>query len=93
MRMIGDRFSYVVRGVLIRLFLSWKNQKIHNVPIIFMTRNIGLFLGRMIGEVREIYGDCVGKYIRVRVVINVDQPLRRILRVDILRDGTKQLCR
>ena len=40
-------------------------------------------LGSMIGVVKEIddggTGDCAGKYIRVRVVVNVDQPLRRIL--------------
>ncbi|KAK4843580.1 hypothetical protein QYF36_010174 [Acer negundo] len=45
----------------------------------------------MIGEVREIdvslSSECVKKYIRVRVVINVDQPLRRILHVDVLGDS------
>lgn len=50
--------------------------QIHNVPLLCMTRDIGLFIGRMIREVREIDGECVRKYIRVCVVINVDQPLR-----------------
>jgi hypothetical protein len=34
-------------------------------------------------------GDCIGKYIRVRVEINVGQPLRRILRVDVMHDGVE----
>ncbi|TXG71339.1 hypothetical protein EZV62_006274 [Acer yangbiense] len=65
--------------------------QIHNVPLLCMTKDIGVFLGSMIEKVQEIdsgpSGDCVGKYIRVRVVINVNQPLRRLLRVDVLRDG------
>ncbi|TXG70568.1 hypothetical protein EZV62_005503 [Acer yangbiense] len=65
--------------------------QIHNVPLLCMTTKIGRFLGSMIGVVKEIdddgTGDCVGKYIRIMVVVNVDQPLRRILRVDVLRDG------
>ncbi|TXG65324.1 hypothetical protein EZV62_006599 [Acer yangbiense] len=62
-------------------------------------KEIGRFLGSLIGYVKEVddggSGDCAGKYIRVRVVINVDQPLRCILRVDVLRDGkesTMMLC-
>ncbi|TXG55227.1 hypothetical protein EZV62_020483 [Acer yangbiense] len=54
---------------------------------------IGIFLGKMIGDFKEVdvgpSGECVGKFLRVRVVINVDEPLRRMLRVDVLRDGTK----
>ncbi|KAK2642674.1 hypothetical protein Ddye_024437 [Dipteronia dyeriana] len=56
-----------------------------------MTAKIGRFLGNMIGEVKKIdigkFGDYVGKYIRVRVMINVLVPLRRILRVDVIGDG------
>ncbi|TXG70544.1 hypothetical protein EZV62_005479 [Acer yangbiense] len=68
--------------------------QIHNVPLLCMTTEIGRFLGSMIGVVKEINdmtGDYAGKYIRVRVVVNVDQPLHRILRVDVLRDG-KEDC-
>ncbi|KAK2635482.1 hypothetical protein Ddye_030274 [Dipteronia dyeriana] len=47
----------------------------------------------MIGEVIEINegksGDCVGKFISVRVLVDVNKPLRWILRVDVMRDGTK----
>ncbi|KAK2639396.1 hypothetical protein Ddye_027191 [Dipteronia dyeriana] len=70
--------------------------QIHKVPLLCMTKKIGEFLGNMIGEVREIdtgpSGDCVGKFIRVRVVINVNQPLRSLLRVDVLLDGRKLIC-
>ncbi|TXG48734.1 hypothetical protein EZV62_024609 [Acer yangbiense] len=55
----------------------------------------GYFLGSLIGDVEELdegaYGDCDGKFIRVRVIINVDQPLRRILRVDVLGDGEESV--
>ncbi|TXG70623.1 hypothetical protein EZV62_005558 [Acer yangbiense] len=65
--------------------------QIHRVPLICMTSEIGRALGNMIGEVKEIddggSGDCVGKYIRVRVIIDINQPIRHILRVDVLRDG------
>ncbi|TXG51048.1 hypothetical protein EZV62_023572 [Acer yangbiense] len=69
--------------------------QIHNVPLICMTAEIGIFLRGMIGEVKDIdtgrSGDCVRKYIRVRVVVQVDRPLRRILRVDVIRDGKESV--
>ncbi|KAK3195439.1 hypothetical protein Dsin_026749 [Dipteronia sinensis] len=49
----------------------------------------------MIGDFKEIdvglTGECVGKYILVRVVINVDEPLRRILRVDVMGDSRESI--
>ncbi|KAL5859559.1 hypothetical protein ACOSQ4_000855 [Xanthoceras sorbifolium] len=49
-----------------------------------MNRDMGLFLGGLIGAVQEIdggdSGDCLGKFLRVRVLINVQQPLKRGLR-------------
>ncbi|TXG57376.1 hypothetical protein EZV62_018689 [Acer yangbiense] len=64
--------------------------QIHNVPLLCMTKQIGSFLGSLIGDVEEIdegvSGDYDGKFLRVRVIINVDQPLRRILQVDVLGD-------
>ncbi|KAL5796490.1 hypothetical protein ACOSQ2_001310 [Xanthoceras sorbifolium] len=49
-----------------------------------MNRDMGLFLGGLIGVVQEIdggdSGDCLGKFLRVRVLINVQQPLKRGLR-------------
>ncbi|TXG72948.1 hypothetical protein EZV62_001527 [Acer yangbiense] len=81
----GNTFSFTFRNVEDRrhVFDGWTLE--------FRQSPIEWFLGNMIGEVREIdtdpSGECVGKFIRVRVVINVKQPLRRILRVDVMRDG------
>ncbi|KAK2639013.1 hypothetical protein Ddye_026808 [Dipteronia dyeriana] len=67
--------------------------QIHNVPLFCMTKEIGVFLAKMVGEFREIDigppSECVGKYITIWVVINVDEPLRRILKVDVFGDGTE----
>ncbi|KAL5823584.1 hypothetical protein ACOSQ3_021568 [Xanthoceras sorbifolium] len=64
--------------------------QMHNAPLLCMTKDIGLFLGRKIGLVKEIdlgpSGDCVGKYIRVLVVVDITKPLRRCLKLDL--DGT-----
>ncbi|KAL5738450.1 hypothetical protein ACOSP7_031211 [Xanthoceras sorbifolium] len=64
--------------------------QVHNVPLVCMTKEIGLFLGRQIGEVCELdlgaTGDCLGKFLRVRIRLDVSKPLRRCLRVDL--DGS-----
>ncbi|KAL5804902.1 hypothetical protein ACOSQ3_031702 [Xanthoceras sorbifolium] len=61
--------------------------QIHNAPLICMTKNIGLLHGEHIGEVKDIdlgaSSDCFGKFIRVRVSIDVTKPLKRILRVKL----------
>ena len=58
-----------------------------------MTREIGKFLGGLIGEVLEVdggmLGDCVGKFMRIRVRIDLDKPMRRCLRMDIMGDGVE----
>ncbi|TXG53536.1 hypothetical protein EZV62_018792 [Acer yangbiense] len=45
--------------------------QIYQVPLLCTTREIGWFLGEMIGDVLEVdeglAGDCVGKFLRVRV--------------------------
>ncbi|TXG57811.1 hypothetical protein EZV62_015640 [Acer yangbiense] len=50
-------------------------------------RDVWVYLGGMIGGVKEIdagdYGDCKGKFIRVRVLVDVLVPLKRGLRVDL----------
>ncbi|KAK3230618.1 hypothetical protein Dsin_002499 [Dipteronia sinensis] len=65
--------------------------QIHRAPLLWMGAEIGRFLGSMIGDVAEIdegnQVDRVGKYIRVRVVINVSKPLCQILRFDVMQDG------
>ncbi|TXG60166.1 hypothetical protein EZV62_014739 [Acer yangbiense] len=67
--------------------------QIYNAPMLCMTVKIARFMGSMIKEVMEVnegkYGDCVGKYIRARMVVNVDKPLCRILWVDVMRDEKK----
>ncbi|TXG52728.1 hypothetical protein EZV62_021897 [Acer yangbiense] len=69
--------------------------QIHKVPILCMTYEIGKFLGGLIGEVLEVdgssSGDCVGKFLRVRVRVNIAKSLTRCLRVDILGDGVLTL--
>ncbi|KAK0573955.1 hypothetical protein LWI29_016143 [Acer saccharum] len=65
--------------------------QIHNVPLLCMNKEIGMFLGRMIGEVTDIdvgpSGYCLGKFLRLRIVIEIDKPLLRCLRVDLLGNG------
>ncbi|KAK2648728.1 hypothetical protein Ddye_016217 [Dipteronia dyeriana] len=50
----------------------------------------GVDIEDVFGEVVEVdegkYGNCAGKFIRVRVIIKVDVPLQQILRVDVMRD-------
>ncbi|TXG51186.1 hypothetical protein EZV62_023710 [Acer yangbiense] len=62
--------------------------QIHNLPLLCMTKEIGFFLGRMIGEVSDYDTgtsmDGSGSFLRVRVKVPMDKPLRRSLRVDVL---------
>ncbi|KAL5763795.1 hypothetical protein ACOSQ2_016389 [Xanthoceras sorbifolium] len=62
--------------------------QIHNVPLLYMTKDIGFFLGALIGDVVDLdvgaSGDCYGKYIHVRVVVDITQPLKRFLKVKIM---------
>ncbi|KAH7566568.1 hypothetical protein JRO89_XS08G0190500 [Xanthoceras sorbifolium] len=57
--------------------------QIHNVPLICMTKNIGLFLGQSIGMVKDTdvgaSGDCFGKFLRVRVSIDTLKPRKECL--------------
>ncbi|KAK3198469.1 hypothetical protein Dsin_021884 [Dipteronia sinensis] len=61
--------------------------QIHNLPLLCSSRDIRVFLGKMIGDVKDIDLDTGkrddGRFIRVRVGIRVDEPLKRCLRVDI----------
>ncbi|KAL5826821.1 hypothetical protein ACOSQ3_018661 [Xanthoceras sorbifolium] len=53
-----------------------------------MTKAIGCFLDALIGDVVDLdvgaSGDCCGKYIRVRVVVDITKPLKRFLKVKLL---------
>ncbi|TXG65439.1 hypothetical protein EZV62_006714 [Acer yangbiense] len=64
--------------------------QIHNVPLICMSEEIGFFLGKMIGEVREVdleTGKGEVRFLWVRTVIVAEEPLKWSLRVDILGSG------
>ncbi|TXG51194.1 hypothetical protein EZV62_023718 [Acer yangbiense] len=69
--------------------------QIHQVPLLCMTHDIGRFLGGMIGEVLDVdggnSGDCVGKFMRVRIRVDIKKSLKRCLRVDILGDGVETI--
>ncbi|KAK3204440.1 hypothetical protein Dsin_018486 [Dipteronia sinensis] len=61
--------------------------QIHQVPLMWMTREIGRFLDGMIGIVFEVdegaSSDCVGKFLWVKVRVEISRPLKRCLWVDI----------
>ncbi|KAK3232375.1 hypothetical protein Dsin_004256 [Dipteronia sinensis] len=65
--------------------------QIHNIPPLCMTEEIGIFLGRMIGEVRgidlEAAKEAGGRFIRARVIIDVNVPLMRSIIVDLIGNG------
>ncbi|TXG51367.1 hypothetical protein EZV62_023891 [Acer yangbiense] len=52
---------------------------------------VGHFLGGMVRELLEVndgvFSDKGAKFLCVRVVVEIDKPLRRCLRIDVLRDG------
>ncbi|KAK1555502.1 hypothetical protein Q3G72_027318 [Acer saccharum] len=69
--------------------------QIYQVPILCMTKEIGWFLGEMIGEVLDVdggmAGDCIGKFMRIRVRIDLDNLMRRCIRMDIMGDGAETM--
>ncbi|KAK2651257.1 hypothetical protein Ddye_018746 [Dipteronia dyeriana] len=64
--------------------------QIHNVLLLCVNNEVGLFLGCMIGNVKDVdigpSSDCGGKFIRIRVEIQTVRPLQRCLRVYLLGD-------
>ncbi|KAK1583383.1 hypothetical protein Q3G72_023281 [Acer saccharum] len=61
--------------------------QLHNLPLLCMNQEVGMVLGRMLGRVEEIdlgYSeDCLDKFLRIRVNIDVSQPLKRALKVGV----------
>ncbi|TXG51551.1 hypothetical protein EZV62_024075 [Acer yangbiense] len=69
--------------------------QIHNAPLLCMMKEMREFLGQFIGEVVDIdvgsTGECFGKYLRVRVAIDVSKPLKRFLRLDLDEKGAESM--
>ncbi|TXG57706.1 hypothetical protein EZV62_015535 [Acer yangbiense] len=65
--------------------------RIHNLPLLCMTKEIEKFLGNMIGVVKEIdfetTSDGSGWFLRVRVTVQANEPLQQCIRVDLLGTG------
>ncbi|TXG73161.1 hypothetical protein EZV62_001740 [Acer yangbiense] len=65
--------------------------QVHKIPHLCMLEEIGLFLGKLISDVQEI--DLVtareenNRYLRVRVVVRISEPLVRSLRMDLIGIG------
>ncbi|KAL5768294.1 hypothetical protein ACOSQ2_015077 [Xanthoceras sorbifolium] len=62
-----------------------------NLPLACMSREVGEVLGSLLGEVKEVdvgaNGSCWGKCLRVRILIDITQPLQRGLQAVIGDDG------
>ncbi|TXG57618.1 hypothetical protein EZV62_015447 [Acer yangbiense] len=85
------------KGTIVSLDFNWAEfwVQIYQVPLLCMSKEIGWFLGGMIGDVMDVDGgdveDCVGKFMRVKVRVDIKKPLKRCLRVDILGDGNETI--
>ncbi|KAL5829026.1 hypothetical protein ACOSQ3_018494 [Xanthoceras sorbifolium] len=58
--------------------------QLHNIPLMCMNKRVAKLLAEMIGDVVEIpvdTKDCWGKFMRVKVGIDVTKPLRRGMKV------------
>lgn len=58
--------------------------QINNVPLNFLTPAMAHELGSVLGTVEEVFGegcgDWIGSVIRIRVILDVTKPLRRVVR-------------
>ncbi|KAL5804643.1 hypothetical protein ACOSQ3_031443 [Xanthoceras sorbifolium] len=68
---------------------------IHNALQLCMNREVRKFLGSLIDKVVDIdtgaIGDCLGRYLRVKVVVDVSKSLKRYLRVDLSDSGEETI--
>ncbi|TXG63910.1 hypothetical protein EZV62_010904 [Acer yangbiense] len=62
--------------------------QIPNAPLLCMTKEMGEFLGQLISELVDIdvrvSGECFGKYIRLKVAIDISKPLKRFPRIELV---------
>ncbi|KAL5805717.1 hypothetical protein ACOSQ4_028450 [Xanthoceras sorbifolium] len=67
---------------------------LHNIPLVCMSKDMGRSLGEMVGTVVDVdpgsSGDCLGKFFRVKVRVDVEKPLKRLLRVMV--GDPEELC-
>ncbi|KAL5801162.1 hypothetical protein ACOSQ3_032794 [Xanthoceras sorbifolium] len=68
--------------------------QLHNIPLVCMSKDMGRSLGEMVGTVVDVdpgsSGDCLGKFLRVKVRVDVEKPLKRLLRVMV--GDPEELC-
>ncbi|TXG57168.1 hypothetical protein EZV62_018481 [Acer yangbiense] len=61
--------------------------QIINAPLLCITKEMGEFIGRCLGDLVDIdvgvTGECFGKYMRLRVAIDISKPLKRFLRLEL----------
>ncbi|KAL5538756.1 hypothetical protein UlMin_043866 [Ulmus minor] len=64
--------------------------QLHNIPVFCMSKTVGSILGNMVGTVQEVEcnqdGLCLGTFIRIRAIIDISRPLKRILKVRLGTD-------
>lgn len=57
--------------------------QIHKVPMLCMSRSWGYELGKSVGSVKDVEinasGDCLGRYLRVRILVDISQPLPHVV--------------
>ncbi|KAK9105385.1 hypothetical protein Scep_022229 [Stephania cephalantha] len=67
--------------------------QIHRVPLAFMTHKVATYIGNKIGTIEEVdlgaLGDCEGKFLQIKVKINLLEPLPIGLKVDLQGAGHK----
>ncbi|KAK3212077.1 hypothetical protein Dsin_016783 [Dipteronia sinensis] len=87
----GGPWSFDRAIIAFEIPTGTREVQIHNLPLLCLTEDIGTFLGGMIGEVSDVDSntttDGSDSFLRVRVKVPVDEPFRRVQRVDLLGDG------
>nr|XP_048321271.1 uncharacterized protein LOC125419422 [Ziziphus jujuba var. spinosa] len=80
--------SVLPRSVSIHKALFWV--QIHNFPLPFMTKSIGEAIGSHLGNCILVdsakRGSCLGKFMRVRVQLDITKPLRRGMKIALQHD-------